>query len=98
MKSIPASVVPYRRTREFSESTVPVGLVRRHTTRRGVWGRIHVLEGTLLYRILEPTLEEHVLTPDHPGVVSPETPHEVQPIGPVRFFVQFLRVPSERAA
>jgi hypothetical protein len=32
-----------------------------------------------------------VLSPDTPGVVEPEVPHEVEPLGGVRFFVEFLR-------
>ncbi|HIF93393.1 MAG TPA: DUF1971 domain-containing protein [Myxococcales bacterium] len=38
--------------------------MRSHTTKRGVWGRIHVLEGSLRYRILEPTIEEIILRPE----------------------------------
>lgn len=92
MKPLPPDAVPYQRTREFSQSTIPAGLLRRHTTKPGVWGRIQVLEGSLRYRILEPVREEHVLTPERHGVVEPEVPHEVEPLGPVRFFVEFLRV------
>lgn len=92
MKSLPTEVAAYRRTPEFSQATLPAGLRRRHTTKAGVWGRICVLEGALRYRILEPQLEEHLLTPQHPGVVEPEVPHEVEPVGEVRFFVEFLRV------
>jgi tellurite resistance-related uncharacterized protein len=91
VKTLPPDVVPYRRTAEFTETTVPSGLRRRHTTQRGVWGRIKVLEGALRYRILEPQLEEHVLSADRAGVVEPEVPHEVEPIGAVRFYVEFLR-------
>jgi tellurite resistance-related uncharacterized protein len=91
VKHLPPDVVPYRRTREFTESTVPDALRRRHTTKAGTWARIHVLEGSLRYRILEPAAEEHVLSPDVPGVVEPEVPHEVEPLGAVRFFVEFLR-------
>ncbi len=91
MKSLPTQVTPYQRTPEFSQATVPDSLRRRHTTKAGVWGRICVLEGALRYRILEPQPEEHVLTPEHPGVVEPEVPHEVEPVGEVRFFVEFLR-------
>jgi tellurite resistance-related uncharacterized protein len=69
-------------------------LQHRHTIQPGTWGRIHVLEGTLLYRILEPTVEEHELKPGHVGVVEPRVPHEVSAPGPVRFFVEFLR-PAE---
>ncbi|HTO08445.1 MAG TPA: DUF1971 domain-containing protein [Myxococcota bacterium] len=95
MKSLPPDVVPYQRTREFSEATLPDGLRHRHTTKAGVWGRICVLEGSLRYRILEPP-EEHTLSPLLPGIVEPEIPHEVQPLGKVRFYVEFLRHPGWR--
>lgn len=91
MKSLPNDVVAYQRTKEFSEETVPAGLLRSHTTKAAVWGRIHVVEGELLYRILEPELEELTLRPGRDGVVEPEIPHEVAPQGPVRFFVEFLK-------
>jgi tellurite resistance-related uncharacterized protein len=95
MKSLPPNVEPYQWTKEFTETTVPAGLLRRHDTKAGVWGRICVLEGALTYRILEPEVEEHVLTPGKDGVVEPEVPHEVEPITTVRFHVEFLRVPGD---
>lgn len=98
MQSLPSNVISYRRTREFSELTVPDALRRRHTTKPGVWGRICVLEGLLCYRILEPQREEHMLSDQLAGVVEPEIPHEVQPVGRVRFYVEFLRIPEERSA
>ena len=67
---------------------------RRHTTKPGVWGRICVLEGSLLYRILEPVREEHMLSDKLHGIVEPEIPHEVEPLGTVRFYVEFLRCPE----
>ena len=50
-----------------------------------------MLEGSLLYRILQSPVEELRLDSDHPGVVEPEVEHEVQPLGKVRFYVQFYR-------
>ena len=91
MKTIPEDVAPYQRTPEFTEETLPAGLRRRHDTKAGVWGRICVVEGRLLYRILEPEIEEQVLEPGRDGVVEPRVPHEVEPIGRVRFFVEFHR-------
>jgi tellurite resistance-related uncharacterized protein len=91
LKTIPPDAVSYQRTRDFSEATLPAALRRRHTTKPGVWGRICVVQGSLLYCILEPRLEEHVLSPGQAGVVEPEIPHEVEPVGEVRFFVEFLR-------
>ena len=91
MKALPQDVSAYRRTPEFSEESTPEGLRRRHTTKAGVWGHIQVLEGELRYCILEPEPEVHVLRPGSPGVVEPEVPHYVEPLGPVRFYVEFHR-------
>jgi tellurite resistance-related uncharacterized protein len=69
-------------------------LLKAHTTKEGAWGLIHVLEGRLAYRIIDPRrpVSETVLTPeDPPGVVEPTILHEVEPLGPVRFFVEFHR-------
>lgn len=90
-------LVPYRRTAEFTESTVPAGLLRAHTTKAGAWGLIHVLEGRLAYRVTDPRrpASEAILTAGGaPGVVEPTVLHEVEPLGAVRFYVEFLRAPE----
>jgi tellurite resistance-related uncharacterized protein len=91
MKFLPTSILAYKRTPEFTERTVPAGLLRSHQTKDGVWGKIVVLEGSLLYRILEPAVEEILLSPDRHGVVEPTVRHEVVPSSGVRFFVEFHR-------
>ena len=85
---LPPGLTPYKRTPVFDENTVPPGLRREHRTKDNVWALIHVLEGKLLYRILLPPIEQ-VLTSEKPGVVRPGQPHEVTPMGHVRFFVEF---------
>ena len=50
-----------------------------------------MLAGSLRYRILGPEPEEHVLSPGRVGIIEPERLHEVEPLGEVRFFVEFLR-------
>jgi tellurite resistance-related uncharacterized protein len=91
MRSLPPDVFPYKRTPDFTESTVPAGLLRSHNTKDGVWGKIVVLEGTLLYRILEPQVEEIPLSVSRFGVVEPTVKHEVVPSAGVRFYVEFHR-------
>ncbi len=91
MKALPATVVPFKRTAEFTDSTVPAGLLRSHETKDGVWGQIVVLEGTLLYRILEPEVEEILLSTEGSGVIEPTVKHEVVPSTGVRFYVAFYR-------
>ncbi len=92
--ALPPDVRPYKRTGEFTEATVPAGLLRAHDTKPGVWGLIQVLEGRLAYRVTDPRrpASETVLTPDgEPGVVEPTILHEVEPQGAVRFYVEFHR-------
>lgn len=92
--ALPSDVSPYRRTAEFTEASIPPGLLRAHTTKEGVWGVIHVLEGRLLYRVTDSRrpASERVLEPgEAPGVVEPAIEHEVRPLGTVRFFVEFHR-------
>ena len=86
--ALPPSLVAYRRTPVFTEETLPHGLRHRHQTKAGVWALITGVEGRLRFRRLDP-LSETVLEPAVPGVVAPEEPHEVEPLGPVRFFIEF---------
>ena len=91
MKSLPANAEYYRKTPDFTEETLPAGLRRAHHTKAGTWGRIVVLEGQLLYRICQEPREEWKLDPENPGVIEPEVEHEVEPLGKVRFCVEFYR-------
>lgn len=91
-KRLPPGLEAYNRTPVFTQATVPAGLLRAHSTKAGVWGRIVVLEGKLIYRITDPRRprSEQVLSPTAPGVVEPTVLHEVEPQGAVRFLVEFL--------
>lgn len=91
MKALPAGVSRYGGTPEFSEGSIPAGLLCSHRTKAGTWARIVVLEGRLLYRILKPEPKEFELSPERPGIVEPEVPHEVEARGRVRFRVEFWR-------
>lgn len=90
--AVPENCPPYRRTAVFTQDTIPAGLLRAHRTAAGVWALIHVIEGKLLYRISGPAGSERLIGPDdRPGVIEPERLHEVEPRGPVRFYVEFHR-------
>jgi tellurite resistance-related uncharacterized protein len=93
MKTIPDTVTHYKSTAIFTEESTPAALQRTHTTAAGVWGRISVLEGSLLYKITDPRTEqgEVLLTPERHGVVEPQMEHHVVLQGPVKFQVDFHR-------
>ncbi len=92
--SLPPGLAAYRRTPIFTEATLPAGLRHRHQTKPGVWGLITVIEGRLRLRRLLSGAESN-LDPAAPGVVAPEEPHEVEPLGPVRFFIEFHAAPTQ---
>jgi tellurite resistance-related uncharacterized protein len=48
---------PYRSTPVFDEASLPAALRREHRTKPGAWGLIRVLEGEVVYTIIEPSIE-----------------------------------------
>lgn len=96
-RGLPPGLVAYRRTPIFTEATLPSGLRHRHQTKSGVWALITVVEGQLRFRRLDPPADT-MLDPNAPGIVAPEEPHEVEPLGSVRFFVEFFAAPASDTA
>ncbi len=91
MSCLPEGVAAYARTATFSARSIPGNLRKSHRTKPGTWGKIVILEGRLRYRILEPEVRDLELSPDCPGLVEPQVPHEVEALGDVRFYVEFYR-------
>lgn len=91
MKELPENVNVYKRTPDFNQETIPAGLLKAHTTKEGIWGIICVSNGKLLYTIEKEPQETIELTPRKFGVVEPQVPHHVEPLGDVEFHVEFLK-------
>jgi tellurite methyltransferase len=66
---LPDGFAPYKRTPTFTEATVPRGLLETHSTKEGVWGLIHVVEGELEYVKHAPFDTRDVVTPSATAVV-----------------------------
>ena len=91
LRTIPPDYEPYRRTPDFDQESVPKALLERHTTKPGVWARIHVTQGSLDYLLHEPFRARERLTPQTPGIIPPEVEHHIEIVGPVSFYVEFWR-------
>ena len=91
MNGLPDGVTRRGKTAEFTEHSMPDGLRNKHRTAAYTWGRIVILEGKLRYRVLEPEIRESELSPGKPGVIEPGVAHEVEPLGKVRFCIEFYR-------
>lgn len=76
----------------FGQDTLPEALRACHDTKPGVRGLLRVLEGELKLTYLDAP-SEIVLTADHPGVIEPQQPHFVIPLGAMRMEVDFYHLP-----
>jgi tellurite resistance-related uncharacterized protein len=87
---LPSGLSLERTTDDFTQSSVPAGLLRAHRVARGVWGRVVVLEGRLRFVWEEPGNEEPLdLVEGDTVVIPPDTQHRVEPGSHCRFVVQF---------
>lgn len=91
---MPPHFVAYKETPVFTASTIPAGLLRDHSTKRGVWGKILVHKGRLRYRV--PRLDRiWELVPGIEGSIAPEDLHSVEPLDDhVEFQVRFFHAPE----
>ena len=94
MRDMAQSVAPYRSTPIFDEATLPAALRREHRTKPGVWGVVRVLEGELKLSYVDPP-EVLIVSPGSPGLLLPDQPHFVEPIGTMRMQVEFYDQPPE---
>ena len=85
---------PYRSTPIFDEVTLPAALRREHRTKPGVWGVIRMLEGQLELSFVDPP-DQKILSTGLPGLLLPEQPHFVKPIGSMRMQVDFYDQPPK---
>ena len=92
----PREAVQYARVpkeRVFTPENVPSGLLGRHNTKKGTWGRIVVVQGEVEYTVLEPKESVFVLQPGTVGIVEPQVYHSVKLLTPdTQFFVEFWRI------
>jgi tellurite resistance-related uncharacterized protein len=95
---LPADLEVVRTTESWTAATVPAALKRDHRVARGVWGRLHVEQGSVTFRAdTQPRIERRLAEGDEQAI-PPEVPHAVEPDDTsgdgARFHVEFLRPPA----
>jgi tellurite resistance-related uncharacterized protein len=91
-------VAELRSSTEWDERTLPPGLRRDHQLGAGTWGRIVVTQGTLRFSIdAEPTRSVELTPRSAEQAIPPQAPHSVQPLGRVRFRIDFFTVRRDGA-
>ncbi|MPZ37169.1 MAG: DUF1971 domain-containing protein [Rhizobiales bacterium] len=90
-KELPAGLVAYGRSPDFTPETLPTKLQAAHSTKAGTWGLLHVLEGTVLYRLEPPHNGEQLAAAGESVVIESGILHRVAFVEPGRFYVEFYR-------
>ena len=86
MAEIPEGLRVYNK----SHKTTPGMMKNDHRVRVGVWGKIIVQVGEVIYMIPERD-ETHTLTPDNSGIIEPLVTHKVDPQPGAKFYIEFYR-------
>lgn len=98
---LPPGLEAYSRSGDFTPETLPAKFRQFHATKAGVWGVIHVIDGTLRYHLEAPRTGEVVATAGETVVIEPAVQHRVEFVEAGRFYVEFFRpaetVPRESA-
>ncbi|CUK27514.1 tellurite resistance protein TehB [Cognatishimia activa] len=92
----PAGLVKYSQSPVFTESTVPAALLKDHSTKPSVWGKLIVTKGTLIYQRVDKTAQ--FLKTGDAATIFPEELHHVTPQGEVEFQVEFYKPAAEGGA
>lgn len=86
---MPAGLVLERTSPEFTNDSVPPGLLRAHKVADHVTGRLVVREGSLVFVYEDEADEPITVGSGNWVVIHPGRPHHVELAGPVRFVVEF---------
>lgn len=88
-----------RSSPEWDEHSLPPGLRRAHQLATGTWGKLIVREGVLRFSMSGPPPLSVDLGPGSPAQpIPPGMHHEVEPVGHVRFLIDFFTVDRDAAA
>jgi len=90
---LPQGLSLYKMTPLFDAASTPPALQADHSTKAGVWGRIHVLSGRLCYRVTDSrrTAAALDLSAGAYGIIEPTIVHRVELDGEVSFQVEFWK-------
>lgn len=96
--SMPAGLVLARTTDVLDQDHHPGGLLRAHRVADGVWARLVVLTGSLVF-LWEDTPDERIVVGAGTDVVIPPLrEHHVEFDGDVTFRIEFHRTPTAAEA
>ncbi|MGH9043615.1 MAG: DUF3565 domain-containing protein [Acidimicrobiales bacterium] len=89
---LPEGLVGVRITQTWDEKTLPPTLTRAHRVAKGTWGVLRVDQGEVRFEAETDPKIKVVVSAGSTQPIPPVVPHHVEPLGPVRFCIEFLKV------
>jgi tellurite resistance-related uncharacterized protein len=90
---LPDGLELVRTTETFDNDTVPPGLLRAHRVGDGVWGRLVVHTGTVVFVFDDDPQHPIVVSAGQASAIPPARAHHLELDGPATFAVEFHRQP-----
>ena len=91
---LPDGLEYVRTTDVFTNDTVPAGLLRAHYVASGVWGRLVVHEGSVVFVFEDQPSDPISVGAGGAVAIPPQRKHHVELAGPARFAVEFYKEPE----
>ena len=92
MPKLPDGTVKYATSPTFSDLNVPETLTRIHTTKTGVWARLIVDEGELIYTSIRDNYAVRLVAGEH-HIIEPQEEHFVELEDCTQFYLEFFKFP-----
>ncbi len=90
MPRIPRRFSAYKRTRVYTQNSMPASLLKVRSTAENTWAQVNIKSGALMYYITQPEHKgQYLLDVDRPGVITATHSHFFELIDKVSFFIEF---------
>ena len=90
MQELPDTVRAYQKTPVYTDKTTPGMMKNDHRVRSGVWAKIVVQKGEVIYEVPEKN-QSVTVTPDAPGIIEPVVMHRILPKVGAKFYLEYYR-------
>jgi tellurite resistance-related uncharacterized protein len=90
MSELPETVRAYQKTQIYTDKTTPGMMKNDHRVRSGVWAKIMVQKGEVIYEV--PDRNQTVTaTAESPVIIEPLVTHRILPRTGARFYLEYYR-------
>ena len=90
MQELPEAVQAYQKTQVYTDKTTPGMMKNDHRVRSGVWAKIVVQKGEVIYEIPDRN-ESATATPETPVIIEPLVTHRILPKAGAKFYLEYYR-------